>query len=164
LNKELVMHIGSLSLSSFVVVASLSLLVGGCANNKGSAAQKRESDRTAMRLADAEKQRDEARAQLTQAQAQMEAARTELKKAQAELAAAQKGAQGTADVRKQLDAAQASLNESQQQLQKAEASNQEMARKLAETNKRLEQMNARMQQQPQPAGATTRPSHTDLNK
>ena len=34
-----------------------------------------------------------------------------------------------------------------------------MAQKLAETNKRLEDMNARMQQT-----ATTRPSHMELNK
>jgi len=37
-----------------------------------------------------------------------------------------------------------------------------MAKKLADTNKRLEEMNAFMQQQLQ--SATTRPSHTDLNK
>ena len=92
---------------SLVSILAMLTMIGGCAENKADTAHKRESDRMAMKLADAERERDEARNQLTQGQAQIEAARMEVKKAQAELAAAQKNAQNAGDVKRQLYAAQA---------------------------------------------------------
>lgn len=102
----------------------LSLLAAGCEGpSKAERENKREQDRQAMRLADAERDRDNYKGQidtlrsnLTQASDKQRAAEAQLSRAQADLAAARSGQANAEQLSTQLRAAQQQLTDSQNRI------------------------------------------------